>query len=119
MPDVVVQLVIPIAAVIGIIFSLLQWYLVSRVKLFGERDRGVGAESKNGLNVYLVDEEDGLDDQSVVNKCAEIQTAISEGLVTRLIFSLFFFLFFKKACMSLPISVVMFSFSILISFLVF
>ncbi|KMZ69328.1 Inorganic diphosphatase [Zostera marina] len=79
MSDVVVQLVIPIAAVIGIIFSLFQWYLVSRVKLFGEREHGVGAESKNGLNDYLVEEEDGLNDQNVVNKCAEIQTAISEG----------------------------------------
>lgn len=99
MSDVVVQLVIPIAAVIGIIFSLFQWYLVSRVKLFGEREHGVGAGSKNGLNDYLVEEEDGLNDQNVVNKCAEIQTAISEGLVIGLIYSVFFSSLKKLACL--------------------
>ncbi|CDY61273.1 BnaA06g38620D [Brassica napus] len=36
-------------------------------------------DGKNGNEDYLIEEEEGVNDESVVAKCAEIQTAISEG----------------------------------------
>ncbi|PQM40293.1 H+-pyrophosphatase [Prunus yedoensis var. nudiflora] len=75
------EIVIPVAAVIGIVFSLVQWFIVSRVKVTLERHAPpAGPNSKkNGFNDYLIEEEEGLNDQNVVAKCAEIQNAISEG----------------------------------------
>lgn len=78
------EVVIPVCAVIGIAFSLVQWILVSRVKLTTERNAAGG--SKNGYNDYLIEEEEGLNDHNVVVKCAEIQSAISEGTKTFLSF---------------------------------
>jgi len=62
---------VPAAAVVGILFALIQWFIVSRVS--------VGSEGK-GNNGYVHVEEDGISDLEVVAKCAEIQAAISEGL---------------------------------------
>jgi inorganic pyrophosphatase len=62
---------VPAAAVVGILFALTQWFIVSRVS--------VGGEGK-GNNGYLHVEEDGISELEVVAKCAEIQAAISEGL---------------------------------------
>lgn len=75
------EIVVPVCAVIGIAFSLVQWVLVSRVKLTSERHAsgGSGSNSKNGYSDYLIEEEEGINDHSVVTKCADIQTAISEG----------------------------------------
>ncbi|KAJ8560665.1 hypothetical protein K7X08_022525 [Anisodus acutangulus] len=73
--DLGTEIVIPICAVIGIVFSLVQWYLVSLVKLSPEH----GDNKKNGYNDSLIEEEEGINDQNVVVKCAEIQNAISEG----------------------------------------
>lgn len=75
------EIVIPVCAVIGIVFSLVQWYLVSKVKLSTERGGGASAASngKNGYTEHLIEEEDGVADHDVVAKCAEIQKAISEG----------------------------------------
>lgn len=73
------EILVPVCAVVGIVFSLVQWYLVSRVKLTAER-HAPGSANKNGYNDYLIEEEEGLNDHSVVAKCAEIQSAISEGI---------------------------------------
>jgi hypothetical protein len=72
------EIVIPVCAVIGIAFSLLQWLLVSRVKLTPDRQAPTSA-NKNGYGDYLIEEEEGINDHNVVLKCAEIQSAISEG----------------------------------------
>ncbi|KAK6120474.1 hypothetical protein DH2020_045784 [Rehmannia glutinosa] len=80
LPDQGTEIVIPVCAVIGIIFSLVQWFLVSKVKLSPERGGASAAKNgKNGYSDYLIEEEDGINDQNVVVKCAEIQSAISEG----------------------------------------
>jgi inorganic pyrophosphatase len=68
--DVFVLWFVPAAAVVGILFALVQWYIVSGVS--------VGGEGK-GNNGYLHVDEDGVSDAEVVAKCAEIQAAISEG----------------------------------------
>lgn len=75
------EIVIPVAAVVGIVFSLVQWFLVSLVKVTPERNAPPSGpnSNKNGYNDYLIEEEEGLNDQNVVVKCAEIQNAISEG----------------------------------------
>ncbi|KAK4719270.1 hypothetical protein R3W88_017608 [Solanum pinnatisectum] len=74
------EIVIPICAVIGIVFSLVQWYLVSLVKLSPDQGGCSPRNNKNnGFNESLVEEEEGINDQNVVVKCAEIQNAISEG----------------------------------------
>ncbi|KAK6127980.1 hypothetical protein DH2020_038282 [Rehmannia glutinosa] len=80
LPDLGTEIVIPVCAVIGIVFSLVQWFLVSRVKLSPDRaGDSVAKNGKNGYGDYLIEEEEGINDQSVVAKCAEIQNAISEG----------------------------------------
>lgn len=75
------EIVIPVCAVVGIIFSLVQWFLVSRVKLTTERHGSSSSpnSNKNGFGDYLIEEEEGLNDHNVVVKCADIQNAISEG----------------------------------------
>lgn len=79
--DLATEIVIPVCAVVGIVFSLVQWVLVSRVQLSSDRNTNSGpANNKNGCNDYLIEEEDGINDHDVVIKCAEIQSAISEGL---------------------------------------
>lgn len=80
LPDLGTQIVIPVCAVIGIVFSLVQWQLVSRVKLSSESVVSDSAKNgKNGYGDYLIEEEEGMNDQNIVAKCAEIQNAISEG----------------------------------------
>lgn len=74
------EIVIPLCAVIGIVFSLVQWFLVSKVKVSPERGGAAAATNgKNGYGEYLIEEEEGVNEQDVIVKCAEIQTAISEG----------------------------------------
>ena len=77
LPDLGTEILIPVCAIIGIVFSLIQWYLVSQVKL--SHDSGPSGNNKNGYSESLIEEEEGLNDHSVVSKCAEIQNAISEG----------------------------------------
>ncbi|KAI7980946.1 hypothetical protein LOK49_Contig90G00011 [Camellia lanceoleosa] len=79
LPDLAMEIVIPVCAVVGIVFSLVQWFLVSRVKVSVDRNGSAPANNKNGYNDYLIEEEEGVNDHSVVVKCAEIQNAISEG----------------------------------------
>nr|CAD1831826.1 unnamed protein product [Ananas comosus var. bracteatus] len=77
--ELLTEILIPVAAVVGICFALVQWLLVSKVKLSPERQGGSPQGGKNGFGDYLIEEEEGLNDHNVVVKCAEIQTAISEG----------------------------------------
>ncbi|KAF3450912.1 hypothetical protein FNV43_RR07001 [Rhamnella rubrinervis] len=80
LPELATEVVIPVCAVIGIAFSLVQWILVSRVSLTTERNAASSApNNKNGFNDYLIEEEEGVNDHNVVAKCADIQNAISEG----------------------------------------
>ncbi|KAJ0075573.1 hypothetical protein Patl1_34613 [Pistacia atlantica] len=78
LPELGTEILVPVCAVVGIIFSLIQWGIVSRVKVTHERTPSSN-NKKNGFNDYLIEEEEGINDQSVVVKCAEIQNAISEG----------------------------------------
>jgi inorganic pyrophosphatase len=79
LPELATQVVIPVAAAVGIAFAVLQWVLVSKVRLTPERGRADGGAAKGGPSDYLIEEEEGLNDHNVVVRCAEIQSAISEG----------------------------------------
>ncbi|KAJ0091584.1 hypothetical protein Patl1_13926 [Pistacia atlantica] len=86
LPDLGTEILIPLCAIIGIGFSLFQWVIVSKVQLSPSRasstsspNSGAGAANKNGYSDYLIEEEEGINDHNVVLKCAEIQSAISEG----------------------------------------
>lgn len=80
--DLGTEIIIPICAIIGIAFSLVQWVLVSKIKVTPEKSP---ADNKNGFTESLIEEEEGINDHNVVEKCAEIQNAISEGLVLSLL----------------------------------
>lgn len=85
LPELWTEILVPVCAVVGIAFSLFQWFIVSRVKLttdLGASSSGGANNGKNGYGDYLIEEEEGVNDQSVVAKCAEIQTAISEGKIS-------------------------------------
>ena len=75
------KIVIPVCIVIGIAFSCMQWVIVSRVKLISERyaSGGMAKSNKNGYGDYLIEEEEGIHNHSVVAKCVDIQNAISEA----------------------------------------
>ncbi|WOL03267.1 hypothetical protein Cni_G11987 [Canna indica] len=77
MSGTITLVLVPAAAIAGIGFALVQWFLVSRVKVSTD-----SSEEGNGFAASLVDEgeeEEGLDRASVISKCAEIQNAISVG----------------------------------------
>jgi H+-translocating diphosphatase len=78
LPEVATEILVPLAAIVGIVFSLVQWVLVSKVKMSLE-DEGRG--NNGGPTDSLIEEEEGLNNQNVVAKCAEIQKAISEGKI--------------------------------------
>ena len=92
LPDLGTEILIPVCAVVGIAFSLIQWLLVSKVKLTpsSEHASANNGAGKNGFADHLIEEEEGINDHSVVLKCADIQTAISEGFFRSLSLSLFF-----------------------------
>lgn len=77
--DLGMEILIPICAVIGIAFSLFQWHLVSKVTVGTDKPHSSG-DDKNGYAESLIEEEEGINDHNVVQKCAEIQNAISEGI---------------------------------------
>lgn len=87
LPDLITQIAIPVCAVVGIVFALVQWVLVSKVKLTTEKSHS--GDAKNGFTEALIEEEDGVSDHSVVQKCAEIQAAISEGEFRSIFMNLF------------------------------
>ncbi|KAM7268227.1 hypothetical protein ACFE04_010393 [Oxalis oulophora] len=78
--DLGTEIVIPACAIIGIAFALFQWTIVAKVKVTAVDSK---SKSKNEGGVddssLLDEEEEGVNDHSVVAKCAEIQNAISEG----------------------------------------
>lgn len=67
------QILIPVAALVGIGFALLQWFLVSRVRVSDY------SQEKGYKDRLIEDEEEGVDNLEVTTKCAEIQNAISVG----------------------------------------
>ncbi|CAN6469101.1 unnamed protein product [Victoria cruziana] len=70
------QILIPAAALVGIGFALLQWFIVSMVKVSPELDD----VANNGYSEKLIeDEEENVDAADIVAKCADIQNAISVG----------------------------------------
>lgn len=76
MSEALTQILIPVAALVGIGFALLQWFLVSKIKISS------GSELEDGCNDMLIEEdvqEEGIDSDATVTKCADIQKAISEG----------------------------------------
>ena len=73
--DLLTNVLIPVSALVGIVFALAQWFIVARVKLVA----GGSSSGKNGYSEYLIEEEEGLNEHNIVEKCAEIQNAISEG----------------------------------------
>ncbi|XP_044958394.1 pyrophosphate-energized vacuolar membrane proton pump-like [Hordeum vulgare subsp. vulgare] len=75
------EILIPVCGVIGIVFAVAQWFIVSKVKVTPSA-ASAAVDAKNGYGDYLIEEEEGLNDHNVVIKCAEIQTAISEGELT-------------------------------------
>ncbi|KAM0031063.1 putative inorganic diphosphatase [Helianthus debilis subsp. tardiflorus] len=72
--DLGTEILIPACALVGIVFSLLQWFLVSKVSLSLDKP-----DAKHAFTESLIEEEEGVNDHNVVQKCAEIQNAISEG----------------------------------------
>ena len=78
LPDLGTEIVIPVCAVIGILFSLIQWCLVAKIKLSPEKPFAGGG--RHGYAESLIEEEEGVNDHTVVRKCAEIQNAIAEGI---------------------------------------
>lgn len=68
------QALIPVCSLIGIGFALIQWFLVSRIR--------VATGRFDNSRDHLIEEdeqEEVIDSVEVVNKCAEIQNAISIG----------------------------------------
>ena len=90
LPDLGTEILIPVCAVVGIAFSLIQWLIVSKVKVTpsSEHASANNGAGKNGFADHLIEEEEGINDHSVVLKCADIQTAISEGFFRSLSLSL-------------------------------
>ncbi|KAH7445334.1 hypothetical protein KP509_01G002900 [Ceratopteris richardii] len=68
------EILIPVAALIGIGFALIQWYIVSCISVSPAR------ASESGGDDYLL--EDGPDGADAMIKCAEIQKAISVAFTT-------------------------------------
>ncbi|CAN4110973.1 unnamed protein product [Withania somnifera] len=75
MSEALTQILIPVAALIGIGFALLLWFLVSKVRV----SSGSGLENEyNDMLIKEDNQEEGIDSDVVVAKCTEIQKAISE-----------------------------------------
>eukprot|EP00252_Welwitschia_mirabilis_P021780 TRINITY_DN568_c0_g1_i1.p1 TRINITY_DN568_c0_g1~~TRINITY_DN568_c0_g1_i1.p1 ORF type:complete len:766 (-),score=111.42 TRINITY_DN568_c0_g1_i1:214-2511(-) len=77
--DLGTEVLIPVAALIGIGFALIQWILVSRVKVAPPANANNGTAAKNGYGEYLLEEEEGQHGINYAAKCSDIQSAISEG----------------------------------------
>jgi inorganic pyrophosphatase len=88
-----VEVFIPVAALIGIAFAVLQWYVVARVPVVA--DHGSAAQGKDDrrgegrsgvlAEVEEEEEEDGVDRVAAEARCAEIQQAISIGATSFLL----------------------------------
>ncbi|KAF5952152.1 hypothetical protein HYC85_010096 [Camellia sinensis] len=80
MDETITQILIPLAALVGIGFALVQWILVSKVKVSsGSEPAMLDINGNKGALLGEDDEEEGIDSYEAVHKCAEIQNAISLG----------------------------------------
>lgn len=70
-------LFIPAIAVVGIVFALYQWFLVSQIRLSLDRQPSDGRITESLLEHEA---EAGVDPKAVATKCCEIQNAISIGM---------------------------------------
>ncbi|VAH02747.1 unnamed protein product [Triticum turgidum subsp. durum] len=74
------EVLIPLAAVIGIAFAVFQWYVVAKVPVPShDGEDGGGAAAQKGRSGHDESAEDGVDYRQVEARCAEIQHAISIG----------------------------------------
>lgn len=85
-----IDIIIPAVAAVGILFALLQWFLVSRVSVsHGSSQNCTSSPTNNGYSNHLLDqheeEEGAVDDAAVVAGCAEIQEAIATGATSFLL----------------------------------
>ncbi|WOH06023.1 hypothetical protein DCAR_0625446 [Daucus carota subsp. sativus] len=69
------QIFIPICALIGIAFAIIQWFLVSKVKV----TPNYSPANRNGQTEPLIQNVDVINDRYLVHRCAEVQSAICEG----------------------------------------
>eukprot|EP00252_Welwitschia_mirabilis_P021781 TRINITY_DN568_c0_g3_i1.p1 TRINITY_DN568_c0_g3~~TRINITY_DN568_c0_g3_i1.p1 ORF type:complete len:765 (-),score=100.22 TRINITY_DN568_c0_g3_i1:142-2436(-) len=95
------EILIPVAAVIGIGFALIQWFLVSRVSVRQSKNAN-NADSKNGCDERLLQEEEGEIGANYAAKCDEIQSAISEG-ATSFLFTEYQYMGIFMACFAVLI----------------
>lgn len=72
------EVLIPLAAVIGIAFAVFQWYVVAKVPV-PSHDGEDGGAAQKGRSGHEENAEDGVDYRQVEARCAEIQHAISIG----------------------------------------
>ena len=77
--ELLTQILIPAAAVVGIAFALFQWFIVSRISVSASSSKS--RSSDNGRDDYLL-EDASHDERELVTKCAEIQEAISLGMLS-------------------------------------
>ncbi|PAN17382.1 hypothetical protein GQ55_3G119400 [Panicum hallii var. hallii] len=85
---VAVEVFIPVAALIGIAFAVLQWYVVARVAVNSDAGGGAGGKGRGGGSDVLEEDEEeeyGVDRLAVEARCAEIQQAISIGATSFLL----------------------------------
>ncbi|KAL6607802.1 hypothetical protein ACP70R_040865 [Stipagrostis hirtigluma subsp. patula] len=78
-----VEALIPVAALIGIAFAVLQWYVVAKVAV--PSHAGGDAADKAGYGEDDDVEEDGADGRRAEARCFEIQQAISVGATSFLL----------------------------------
>lgn len=115
------EAVIPLAAVVGILFALWQWFVVSRVKISGYYQSLGTSNGYHGGPVFEMDrtEEDALegstDERVIMAKCAEIQHAISVGVYLYLFPFPFIFSHFSEILLTYAsVLLVLFSFQTLL-----
>ncbi|KAG8067242.1 hypothetical protein GUJ93_ZPchr0005g14671 [Zizania palustris] len=73
------EVFIPLAAMIGIMFAVFQWYVVARVPIHSHAGEDGGGKGEREKESEGEEEEDGVDYRHVEARCAEIQEAISIG----------------------------------------
>ncbi|XP_040380509.1 pyrophosphate-energized vacuolar membrane proton pump 1-like [Oryza brachyantha] len=81
------EVLIPLAAVIGIVFAVLQWYVVAKVAVPSHSGEGGGkvGRGRESDGEGEEEEEEGVDYRGVEARCAEIQHAISVGATSFLV----------------------------------
>lgn len=92
------ELVIPVCALIGIVFAIIQWLVVSKVKVQSD----YSPANRHGCDESLIQDVDGINNHYLVERCANIQRVIYQGkfihfyflaLISVLLFCIHVFLF--------------------------